>query len=310
MNEDKLKTLLQQDINLRDAIRQEEAERPQMPADLNARLMKRVAKEKKQKHARLWPWIAAACVAGIMVVFLTSPKDTIEEKAIVAKVEKKAVEKKKDTRPETPVKEVKKAKPATPIKRQPQQRKPITPAAAPKPLLAQKSAPVKSAPRGFRDAFLRFLYSAISLRRFALAVYFCASHRVFVVLLVNEDILLIRVDVAFLSLVHDVAESYDVGDQRKRRDAKHCVRVSSHGINRCTGNSRLTAGNLIQFLDRCKTVHVLCRQHNPVELMETVLEDLLEEREYLRKHTPDSEGVSTVLNPATTVPKERSYGRS
>ena len=143
MNEDKLKTLLQQDINLRDAIRQEEAERPQMPADLNARLMKRVAKEKKQKHARLWPWIAA-CVAGIMVVFLTSPKDTIEEKAIVAKVEKKAVEKKKDTRPETPVKEVKKAKPATPIKRQPQQRKPITPAVAPKPLLAQKSAPVKA----------------------------------------------------------------------------------------------------------------------------------------------------------------------
>ena len=144
MNEDKLKTLLQQDINLRDAIRQEEAERPQMPADLNARLMQSVAKEKKQKHARLWPWIAAACVAGIMVVFLTSPKDTIEEKTIVAKVEKKAVEKKKDTRPETPVKEVKKAKPATPIKRQPQQRKPITPAAAPKPLLAQKSAPVKA----------------------------------------------------------------------------------------------------------------------------------------------------------------------
>ena len=144
MNEDKLKTLLQQDINLRDAIRQEEAERPQMPADLNARLMKRVAKEKKQKHIRLWPWIAAACVAGIMVVFLMPPKDTIEEKAIVAKVEKKAVEKKKDTRPETPVKEVKKAKPATPIKRQPQQRKPITPAAAPKPLLAQKSAPVEA----------------------------------------------------------------------------------------------------------------------------------------------------------------------
>ena len=144
MNEDKLKTLLQQDINLRDAIRQEEAERPQMPADLNARLMQRVSKEKKQKHTRLWPWIAAACVAGIMVVFLTSPKDTIEEKTIVAKVEKKAVEKKKDTRPETPVKEVKKVKPATPIKRQPQQRKPITPAAAPKPLLAQKSAPVEA----------------------------------------------------------------------------------------------------------------------------------------------------------------------
>ena len=39
MNEDKLKALLQQDQSLRDAIRQEEAERPQMPADLNARVM-------------------------------------------------------------------------------------------------------------------------------------------------------------------------------------------------------------------------------------------------------------------------------
>ena len=43
MSEDKLKDLLQQDQNLRDAIRQEEAERPQMPADLNARLMQRVS---------------------------------------------------------------------------------------------------------------------------------------------------------------------------------------------------------------------------------------------------------------------------
>ena len=33
MNEDKLKTLLEQDKNLRDAIRMEEAEGPQMPAD-------------------------------------------------------------------------------------------------------------------------------------------------------------------------------------------------------------------------------------------------------------------------------------
>ena len=76
MNEDKLNTLRQQDINLRDAIRMDEMERPQMPADLNARLMKRVGEEsaKPQRRRMLWPWIAAACVAGVIAVYLTPPK--------------------------------------------------------------------------------------------------------------------------------------------------------------------------------------------------------------------------------------------
>ena len=147
MNEDKLKALLQQDMNLRDAIRQEEAERPQMPADLNARLMQRVAQEKKQKRTRMvWPWIAAACVAGIMVVFLTPPKQTIEEKEIVAKVEKKQekkVEKQQESKPEAPVKAEPKATPATPAKRQQQPRKPVAPTTAPKQLIAQEAAPVE-----------------------------------------------------------------------------------------------------------------------------------------------------------------------
>ena len=147
MNEDKLKDLLQQDMNLRDAIRQEEAERPQMPADLNARLMLRVAQEKKQKRTRMvWPWIAAACVAGIMVVFLTPPKQTIEEKEIVAKVEKKQekkVEKQQESKPEAPVKAEPKATPATPAKRQQQPRKPVAPTTAPKQLIAQEAAPVE-----------------------------------------------------------------------------------------------------------------------------------------------------------------------
>ena len=51
MNEDQLNTLRQQDINLRDAIRMDEMERPQMPADLNAR-------------------------AAVIAVYLTPPKDT------------------------------------------------------------------------------------------------------------------------------------------------------------------------------------------------------------------------------------------
>ena len=143
MNEDKLKALLQQDMNLRDAIRQEEAERPQMPADLNARLMLRVAQEKKQKRTRMvWPWIAAACVAGIMVVFLTPPKQTIEEKEIVAKVEKK-VEKKQESKPEAPLKVEPKVTPAAPAKRPQQQRKPVAPTTAPKQLIAQEVTPVE-----------------------------------------------------------------------------------------------------------------------------------------------------------------------
>ena len=76
MNEDKLNTLRQQDTNLRDAIRMDEMERPQMPADLNARLMKRVGEEsaKPQRRRMLWPWIAAACVAAVIAVYLTPPK--------------------------------------------------------------------------------------------------------------------------------------------------------------------------------------------------------------------------------------------
>lgn len=144
MNEDKLKALLQQDQSLRDAIRQEEAERPQMPADLNARLMQRVAQEKKQKRTRMvWPWIAAACVAGIMVVFLTPPKQTIEEKEIVAKVEKK-VEKKQESKPEAPLKVEPKVTPAAPAKRPQQQRKPVAPTTAPKQLIAQEIAPIEA----------------------------------------------------------------------------------------------------------------------------------------------------------------------
>ena len=77
MNEDQLNTLRQQDINLRDAIRMDEMERPQMPADLNARLMKRVGEEsaKPQRRRLLWSWIAAACVAAVIAVYLTPPKD-------------------------------------------------------------------------------------------------------------------------------------------------------------------------------------------------------------------------------------------
>ena len=155
MNEDKLKALLQQDQSLRDAIRQEEAERPQMPADLNARVMQKMGvpsgfatesdgKTARNKRRRLWPWLAAACVAGVLVVLLMPPRESMGEKEIVAKVEKK-VEKKKVVKPETPIKALPDAKPITPAKRQKlKMRKLIAPSTAPQQLVAQETAPVEA----------------------------------------------------------------------------------------------------------------------------------------------------------------------
>ena len=79
MTEDKLNSLRQRDTNLRDAIRLDERERPQMPADLNARVMRKVEQKSHATRTRkLWPWIAAACAAGVIAIFLTPPKDTTE----------------------------------------------------------------------------------------------------------------------------------------------------------------------------------------------------------------------------------------
>ena len=100
MTEEKLNALRQQDMNLRDAIRQDEMERPQMPADLNARLMQRVAtKDEKKPRRIIWPWIAAACVAGVMMIWLTPPK-TDKPTDVVAEnkpaVEQPAIDNKED----------------------------------------------------------------------------------------------------------------------------------------------------------------------------------------------------------------------
>ena len=74
MTEEKFNALRQADTNLRDALKMDEAERPQMPADLNERLMQRMAQEEKKPRRVIWPWIAAACVAGVMMIWLTPPK--------------------------------------------------------------------------------------------------------------------------------------------------------------------------------------------------------------------------------------------
>ena len=112
MNEDKLKSLLESDANLREAIRQDEMERPQMPADLNERLMQRVAKQQPAKRRTLWPWVAAACVAGVMMVLLTPPKEApqMAEAEQPQPAEVKMEAKKADEAPE--IKKIKVAKKA------------------------------------------------------------------------------------------------------------------------------------------------------------------------------------------------------
>ena len=151
MNEDKLKTLLEQDKNLRDAIRMEEAEGPQMPADLNARLMQKAqrlsVKEKSKK--KWWPWIAAACVAGFMMVYLTPPKDTTmgtdTNQEVAVKVEPRQAKPQQDVQqeiilPEAPVKErPKQIAQSTPVKPKKQQ----TPVVE-EPQIAQETAPTET----------------------------------------------------------------------------------------------------------------------------------------------------------------------
>ena len=89
-NEEKLKAALKNDAALRDAIKLDEMEAPKMPADLNARLMKRMAAEAPaaSRTRKLWPWIAAACAVAFIAVFITPPKFGTEGAEMVAKVEK------------------------------------------------------------------------------------------------------------------------------------------------------------------------------------------------------------------------------
>ena len=80
MTEEKINAFRQTDTNLRDALKMDEAERPQLPANLNERLMQHMAtRAKKPRRIVIWPWIAAACVAGVMMIWLTPPKEEITD---------------------------------------------------------------------------------------------------------------------------------------------------------------------------------------------------------------------------------------
>ncbi len=83
MKEEQLKTRRQQDLNLREALRMDEAELPQLPAGLNARVMQHATRKPRQSTLRHpWTWMVAACVAAFIVVLLTPPKEP--QKDVVA----------------------------------------------------------------------------------------------------------------------------------------------------------------------------------------------------------------------------------
>ena len=113
MTEEKINALRQTDTNLRDALKMDEVECPQMSADLNERLMQRVANEKKRPRHIIWPWIAAACVAGVMIVWLTPPKENNTDVVVAEnkpKVETPIINKVEPAKVEEAPKEIKAVK--------------------------------------------------------------------------------------------------------------------------------------------------------------------------------------------------------
>jgi hypothetical protein len=147
MNEDRIDIWREQDVNLRDALRMEEEALPQMPADLNAKTLSRpLPVREESSHStirRLWPWVAAACVAGVMMILLLPQKGTTEQK-VAAQVEqvKKAEKPKKEeaTQPKAPQKVEPKKEQSVPTKRKVKLRQPSI---NERHLVAQQAAPVE-----------------------------------------------------------------------------------------------------------------------------------------------------------------------
>ena len=102
MNEEYFDALRQQDANLRDAIGLDEMELPQMPADLNARLMQRMgAQPQKSRIRQIWPWLAAACVAAFLIVLVAPPREAATgEPQVTVKVEQPATTEPQKSEPE------------------------------------------------------------------------------------------------------------------------------------------------------------------------------------------------------------------
>ncbi len=127
MKEEDMNTLRQQDKNLREALRQEEAELPQMSADLNARLMQRVGGEQPKQHRTLLRWIAAAAclllLIGIGYTLLPQEKQDeplVAQKSVQPQTEAPKIEPEQEPQAE-PQQKVAKAEvqlPQKPVKKQ------------------------------------------------------------------------------------------------------------------------------------------------------------------------------------------------
>ena len=76
---------------LREAIRHEEMALPSMPTDINERIMRRMEQEKIRKKGqkrlrKLWPWLAAACVAAFILVYTAPPEKEVTESRSTAEI--------------------------------------------------------------------------------------------------------------------------------------------------------------------------------------------------------------------------------
>lgn len=69
MNDKDLNNLRNQDENLHKALSQRARKRPQMPTDLNDKLMERIEKEAHRPHISIWTWMSAAvCIVAAILI--------------------------------------------------------------------------------------------------------------------------------------------------------------------------------------------------------------------------------------------------
>ena len=107
MKEEDMNHLRQQDQNLRDALCQEEAALPQMPADLNARLMQRMESEQPNQHRTMWRWMAAAAclllLIGIGYTLLSQQQDEplVAQQSVESQTEEPKTEPEPKAEPES-----------------------------------------------------------------------------------------------------------------------------------------------------------------------------------------------------------------
>ena len=94
----------------------------------------------------------------------------------------------------------------------------------------------------------------------SILVHIGAGHSILVVLLVDENVFLVRVDMALLGLCDDVAQRDDVGHKSQCTDEDHHLRVGRHnGRIHCGAhnaiNGSLSAGS-IELFDSSDTIRI------------------------------------------------------